>query len=227
MSQTLPRLILLPGLGIDARLFERQLSLPARLEFPNFPTPDQHESVRDYSQRVAAQIDPAPPLYLGGVSFGAMIALELALLLRPSGVFVVSGYTKPADISPVIRLGAFLSAPLPRALFPLAGFVAPAFLRLLGRFDRNERAMLAEVFRQANFELATWGARAIMHWQAPEQLPCPTHWIHGTIDHIVPPQNIRADLLVQGGGHFLNVSHPGPVNDFIAARLAGSAPAAR
>jgi pimeloyl-ACP methyl ester carboxylesterase len=226
MPQRLPRLVLFPGLGIDERLFDQQKPLPVRLEFPMLPTPHRSESVGTYAARVAQMIDPTPPLYLGGVSFGAMIALEMAQALRASGVFFISGCTRPREISPVIRIGAFLATGMPRWLYPTAALVAPAFLRLLGKFDRQERAHMAQVFRAANFELARWGAREIMRWRAPANPPCPVHWIHGSSDHIVPPERVNADVLVPGAGHFINVTHPREVNDFITARLQ-STPAIR
>ena len=219
MAEQLPRLILFPGLGLDQRLFDNQRSLPARLEFPRLPTPAREESVQTYSARVACTLDPTPPLYLGGVSFGAMIALEMAQQLNAAGVFFISGCTRPGEINPIIRIGAFLATGLPRWLFPTAGLVAPAFLRLLGKFDRQERAHMANVFRAASFELARWGAREIMRWRAPETPPCPVHWIHGGADHIVPPRRVNPDVLVPGAGHFLNVTHPVQVNEFIASRL--------
>jgi len=219
MPDPRPRLVLFPGLGIGEGLFALQKSIPARLEFPKMPTPHEHESVRGYSNRVAKDIDPAGPLYLGGVSFGAMVALEAAQKLSARGVFVISGCTTPRQISPTIRLLAFLASGMPRMLFPLARTVTPGFLRLLGRFDRHERAMLVNVFADANFHLARWGARQIMRWIAPDPIGCPVHWIHGSLDHIVPADRVQPDLLVVGAGHFLNVSHPQAANDFITSRL--------
>jgi len=218
MPEQLPRLILFPGLGIDERLFDNQRngSIPARLEFPTLPTPAKSETVQTYAARVAASIDPTPPLYLGGVSFGAMIALEMAPGLQASGVFFISGCTQPQQISPIIRAGALLATGMPRWMFPTARLVSPAFLRLLGKFDRTERANLSSVFRAANFELARWGARQIMRWRAPLNPPCPVHWIHGGADHIVPVNRVQPDVVVPGAGHFLNVSHPKEVNAFIA-----------
>jgi pimeloyl-ACP methyl ester carboxylesterase len=219
MTTHRPRLILFPGLGIDERLFDNQRNLPARMEFPRLPTPMRDETVQTYAARVAQSIDPTPPLYLGGVSFGAMLALELAGILDPRGVFFISGCTRPSQISPIIRSGAFLATGMPRWLFPTARLISPAFLRLLGKFDREERARLAEVFKSANFELARWGAKQIMRWNAPAHPPCRVHWIHGSADHIVPANRVTPDVLVPGAGHFLNVSHPKEVNAFIESRL--------
>jgi pimeloyl-ACP methyl ester carboxylesterase len=219
MPEQLPRLILFPGLGVSEHLFAFQKTLPARLEFPLLPTPDESESLQHYAARVAASIDPTPPLYLGGVSFGAMIALEMARILNPRGIFVISGALNQHQISPVIRILAALASGTPEVLFPFGRRIVPAFLRILGRFDRHEREHLVDTFATVNFHLARWGATRIMQWSAPADIPCPIHWIHGQIDHVVPLWRVRPDAVVLGAGHFLNVSHPEATNEFIASHL--------
>jgi pimeloyl-ACP methyl ester carboxylesterase len=219
MPEQLPRLILFPGLGVDQSLFAPQRTIPARLEFPQLPTPDENETLAEYARCVATTIDPTPPLYVGGVSFGAMLAVEMARILNPRGIFVISGAQNRQQISPVIRLLAAMGSGLPEPLFPFARRVTPAFLRILGRFDRYEREFLVDVFTRVNFHLARWGARRIMEWTAPNDITSPIHWIHGQIDHVVPLKNVRPDVIVPGAGHFLNVSHPEAANEFITSRL--------
>ncbi|HEX8525070.1 MAG TPA: alpha/beta hydrolase [Tepidisphaeraceae bacterium] len=219
MAQPLPRLVLLPGLGVGEGLFGKQKSLPVRVEFPQILTPRQEESFAAYAARLAKTIDPTPPLYLGGVSFGAMLAMEMAKELNAAGVFSLSGATNKSQISPIIRILALLASGMPRALFPLAQKVTPAFLRILGRWDRQERHFLLDVFETVNFELARWGAVRIMEWRAPAGIPCPMYWIHGEIDHVVPVKAVPADAIVLGGGHFFNVSHPDATNAFITERI--------
>src|SRR5207248_9237015 len=94
MTDTLPRLVLFSGLGVDETLFAPQRSLPARIEVVPWVSVDGSGSLSDYARRLAATIAPAAdgPLYLGGVSFGAMLALEAASVLRPRprGVFLIA-----------------------------------------------------------------------------------------------------------------------------------------
>src|SRR5688500_8189345 len=74
-----PRLVLFSGLGIDGGVCVRQRALPVRLETPTYPDPRPEETLRSYAERLAGQVAPAAPgeaLYLGGLSFGAGVALE-------------------------------------------------------------------------------------------------------------------------------------------------------
>src|SRR4051812_19762115 len=83
------RLILLPGLGADERMFAPQRATFPRLEVPRWLTPQPRESLPDYARRMAAGIDPSEPLFLGGSSFGGMVALEMARHVRPRAVFLI------------------------------------------------------------------------------------------------------------------------------------------
>ena len=71
-------LILLSGMGADGRLFREQRGC-----FPNLITPDwiphrRGDTLASYAERMARHIDPGCPCYVGGASFGGMVALEIA-----------------------------------------------------------------------------------------------------------------------------------------------------
>jgi len=70
------RLVLLPGAGASGALFEPLRRSFERLVVPPWLTPLRRESLEDYGRRMAATIPCEEPFYLGGVSFGGMVALE-------------------------------------------------------------------------------------------------------------------------------------------------------
>src|SRR4051812_28886981 len=96
-----PRLVLFSGLGVDGGLFAPQRSLPVHLVTPDWIDPlGRAETVEQYARRMADRVAPElsrlgpGPLYLGGLSFGAAVALEAARVLRPAGIFLMSfGYS--------------------------------------------------------------------------------------------------------------------------------------
>src|SRR5688500_20374409 len=87
------RLVMLPGLGADARLFEPQRREFPGLEVPPWLPPVRGESLADYGRRMAAQVKGDGPLCLGGVSFGGMVAVEMARHLPAERVVLVSSCT--------------------------------------------------------------------------------------------------------------------------------------
>ena len=82
MSES-PRLVLLPGMGADERMFEEQRAAFPGLIVPPWLPARKRESLRDYAARMAETIRVERPFYLGGVSMGGMVALEMARYLKP------------------------------------------------------------------------------------------------------------------------------------------------
>src|ERR1043165_7929168 len=104
------RLILFPGLGVGGRLFARQRGLPAEIRCLSWPDPLDGETLADYALRLTSDIKPGGALYLGGVSFGAMVAVAAARRLRPREIFMIGGCRSFTQVSPMIRVASLIGA---------------------------------------------------------------------------------------------------------------------
>ena len=74
-------LFLIPGWGTDWRLWKHQLEAdlgPVEPIVPKWLEPEPRELLSNYAARLAKSIDPGRPCYLVGLSFGGMIAVEMA-----------------------------------------------------------------------------------------------------------------------------------------------------
>src|SRR3972149_5947698 len=94
-----PTIVLLPGLGADQRRFQLQPAATPDLLIPSWPVPRPQDSLPAYAARLADAIPSSDCLYLGGSSFGGMVALELAALLRPKGGILIGGCTSPGGVA--------------------------------------------------------------------------------------------------------------------------------
>jgi pimeloyl-ACP methyl ester carboxylesterase len=47
----------------------------------------------------------------------------------------------------------------------------------------------------------------------------PVYQIHGADDELIPVKRVKADVVVAGAGHLVNVTHAEAVNAFLAARI--------
>ncbi len=101
------KLIMLPGMAADERLFEPQRQAISGLIVPPWIEPDPDEHLVSYAQRMASQIDPAGLVLIGGVSFGGMIALEMAYRLGLSECVLISSIRSPEEmpwrLAPCVR----------------------------------------------------------------------------------------------------------------------------
>ena len=219
------RLVLFSGLGIDPRLLEPQRDIPGtRVELAAWPEIVRWESLPAYARRVAGTIDPTGELYVGGMSFGAMVALEAAQYLNPRGVFVIAGARSGRAVSWLVKWTIEVASRLPEAMVRAAMVSAPLLVRMVGRSNRKQREFLLELAETSVVGLTQHGGRAMLNWTAPPLPPyCPIHHIHGHDDRMIPVKNLHPppDVVVPGGGHVINVTHAGMVNQFIADRMRG------
>lgn len=215
-----PPLVLFPGLGIDGRLFGPQRELGA-IEVPPWLDPVTGESLEQYSKRLAGAIVTRPPFYVGGVSFGAMAALEVARHLPVAGVFLISGSRTGKAVSNYLRPVAHASPFLPDAAFTfLRPFVRPTLYMLGEPVDGRHVALMESMFAASPPRLVRWGLEAVIDWQFTHPDPAPVHQIHGRRDILIPAHRVRPDVYVPGGGHLINVTHAPVVNAFIRERTA-------
>jgi pimeloyl-ACP methyl ester carboxylesterase len=216
MTPKPPPLFVLPGIGADARLFDAQRTVrdvrPIAWIAPTHP----RETLARYAQRLASEIRIPEPFDLGGSSFGGMVALELARHLAPQRVFLFGSCRSPRSITPFFRMLRFLAPALPdRMLHP------PRVLRSLvawwfGASSRAHAQLFADMLVATPVEFMRWASIAIFEWERVEELPMPIHHVHGDRDRLIPISRVRADRVIAGAGHLLNVTHADAVNDFIA-----------
>ena len=215
------RLILLPGLGADERMYAPQAAAFPRLEVPHWLTPEPREPLPDYARRMAAAIDTSGRPFLGGSSFGGMVALEMARHVRPRGVFLIGSCRSAVASVPLpLRLAGRVAARLPGPALRAIHSINSRFTFPFGDLTPEQHDAMVAMMRDADPRFVQWGGWALARWRGPGELAVPVHQIHGEADRIMPCRRSAADVVVPGAGHLLTVTHPDAVNQFIAERTA-------
>lgn len=209
-------LILLPGLGADARMFSALHSGLPQLVTPPWIEPLRGESVAGYARRFAAVIDPGRPFFIGGSSFGGVVAQEVAAVLPHVRACFVIGSTR-SDKSKPWRI---------RILRPITPFtvilpwMSPLLVRLLGSWLRLPTRGVMTQLADADAKFLRWGAQAILNWQpSPAVAGVRVCQIHGDHDRVFPIRLTNPDQIVAGAGHLIAITHPQPVVDYLRRML--------
>jgi pimeloyl-ACP methyl ester carboxylesterase len=215
-------LILLPGMGGDARMFRPQLAAFVNAVVPPWIDPQPDESLADYAARMAQAVDPGGPCFVGGASFGGMVAIEMARRLTAARVcFLIGSIRSPHELPPRIRV---LRSCLSRVARRASG-IAPASAQILYRLippksAPGTRSMLRQL-ADTDRRFFRWAALAVLSWKEPsEPSAVPVLQIHGDRDHILPHRFTRPDVLVPGAGHLLSMTHADTVNALLRAEMA-------
>jgi len=213
------RLVLLPGLGGDERLFEPQRDAFPDLEVPAWIEPLRGETLAAYAARMAQGVGAGGPLYLGGVSFGGIVALEMARHLKPRAVFLIASCASRSGIPAWARvLGPFVRL-LPRRALHLPQAAAPWILRRFGQLSPAQQDLFFSLMLRAPADFLRWGILATLGW-SPAGLPdVPVHQIHGSDDTLLPVRLAEPQHVVAGAGHLVNFTHAGQVNAILRAHM--------
>jgi pimeloyl-ACP methyl ester carboxylesterase len=214
------RFVLLPGMGADERLFEPQRRAGLDFEVPALPVPGPRDTLADYAARIRDAIDLAGPCVVGGVSFGGMVACELARLCDARCVILVASCRNRAGIPSHYRMFELLSRVIPDALIRRRAAVSGRLFATLECITDEQRDVVMRMSRDVAVPQLRGIARMILGWHAPATYPCPIHHIHGNTDRIIPISRVQPDEIVGGGGHLINMTHAPQINAFIRRCLA-------
>src|ERR1044071_2262482 len=97
------------GLAADERVF-RHINLPEQYEAVHLAwlAPLPHESLPHYARRFSGRINGDEKFCLIGLSFGGMIAVEIARILRPEKLILISSISCPAHLPSYYKIAGFL-----------------------------------------------------------------------------------------------------------------------
>ena len=213
------RFILLPGLGADERLFTYQRERFPHLEIPPWLPPERNETLPSYARRMASGLNVEAPVFLGGASFGGMLALEMAKLIPVKAIFLISSAFSGREVNRLLRLIYPAARHMPVALVPPAFRSATILSPEMRSMERDKKALLRRMFNEAPPEFVRWASCALMHWEFRNQTGIPVYRIHGERDIVIPLRKQPAEAIVPGGGHFVCLTHGEMVNDFLVKHL--------
>jgi pimeloyl-ACP methyl ester carboxylesterase len=208
-------LFVLPGIGGDERLFAAQRAVREIRPICWIAPASSRESLKDYAARLAREIKIKDPFDLGGSSFGGMVALEIARHLGPRNVFLFGSCRTPDAVARSLRVlrlsAAFAPVHPPRILQPLVA-------RWFGATSPEHVQLFADMLAATPPAFIRWAATAVFSWPGAGELSMPVHHIHGDRDRLIPVRRVKADCVVRGAGHLLNLTHVDAVNEFILSR---------
>lgn len=205
-------------------MLEAQRALPADIEVPAWIQPhSEGESLASYAKRLAATLDTSTPFFLGGISFGGMLAQEVARHVSATRVLLISSCTSRAGIPHLYRLAGdlllpYLVAPILNPLKALPSRVrsfGPAHLLACNR-------IVQEMVRDCTPTLFRWSVAALLKWEGHDDPIGPVTHIKGDRDNVLPHYLCQPTHLVRGAGHLMNMTHAQEVNAILAGYLAGA-----
>lgn len=190
------------GLGADERIFANFTLENYKIEYIHWIPPRECESMAKYARRLLNSITITVPFSLLGVSFGGILAIELAQIIDPERVIIVSSYKNHQELPWYYRIGKKLRLQklIPARLIRYAGCLNSY---LNGADHAEERRLLDDMLASADLPLFFWSLDRILNWENREPLPPNLIHIHGTADRLLPIRYVDADIAIEGGSHLM------------------------
>ncbi len=209
------KLVLFSGLGADDAIF-----VPQKLQFPELlvpawrePLPD--ESLDGYAQRMVKEIGTIDSeTWIGGASFGGILALHMAEHVQPKGVILLGSVHSPTELPLYARCARWVRWATPLIPVRLIQWTfLPVIMRCVKPWPRLYG--LAWQLSRSNPRVIRWSIRQILEWKRAPVVRCPVVHIHGSRDWVLPARLTTPDRIVEGGGHIVSLTHSQAVIDFL------------
>jgi pimeloyl-ACP methyl ester carboxylesterase len=183
-------------------------------------TPKASEPVGEYAGRMRAGISGDRPVLIG-VSFGGMMAIEIAKKLPGAIVILVSSVRDHSQLPLWIKWGGRL---YPRWLNPRMRR-PPAFSRFLenhfmGVESDDDGRLVKEFQNMVDRPFLFWAVHAIARWRNCWIPPVYYH-IHGGADKMFPIKKVQPTHVIPDGGHLMVYNRAEAVSRMLREILAG------
>ena len=209
---------LIPGLGADERVFQG-LRLPQPFKILKWVPPGNNEKLSSYCQKLILQIDTQQEIILIGVSFGGIVAQEIASLLHVKIVILVSGVQDPEEITKSLRIAGFLR------LHHLIPFQYSFHFSKLNNWlftprTGKEKKLLTEILKETPPAFVIWALQKVLEWRPVPSKRNKLYRIHGGRDKIFPVRMQKnIDKEIPEGGHFMIVTDAELIQNYIKKLL--------
>jgi pimeloyl-ACP methyl ester carboxylesterase len=206
------RVMLIPGMGADHRLFDGIQLSGHQVVRTNWIPHHTTDDLQAYAARFAAHYAITSNDTLIGVSMGGIIAGTMAQVVAPRRLVRISSCTSTRQLSPMISAVGSLGRITP---FEIARLLPQGLLP-------QHRQLALAMFEEQDMGFIRWACSAIMRWPGVPDRPDAVV-IHGSADRVFPlRRQPRVDVVVPDGGHLMVLDRAAEVEAAILAYLPGS-----
>ncbi|MDR2642184.1 MAG: alpha/beta hydrolase [Planctomycetaceae bacterium] len=227
-------IVFIPGLGADHRLFKYQTEYFSGSVAVDWIDPVSNETLEEYAVRMATMIrSKLPPevnnsdVVICGLSLGGMIAPYIARNLNAAGYILLCSIRKPSQFPKRFYFDWLVMRNCVQLRIARISFLR-IFIRLflvfkgfISRFvipDALDQiiCMPARRFAELSRMMFDWAYRQREQDElCNDNLNMPSIQIHGNRDMLLPIKLTNPDVIIEGGGHLLALTHPNQVNEII------------
>lgn len=188
------------GLGADSRSFGFLDLTFCDPQFIQWITPSRNDTLESYAEKLFESINDEKAV-IAGLSFGGMLATEIAKKHPDTKVFIIASAKTYFEIPRYLRFWRH---------FPIynlhsrntKNYTGRFVLNILGTKGAEQRKVQQKIMSDSDPLFTRWAINAILNWKN-NVIPQNVTHIHGTADKLLPFRYVKADYIITKGEHVM------------------------
>lgn len=218
MSKQKTHVYFVPGMAAGKEIF-KNIYLPEDryvLHILEWLIPERNESISSYARRMATGVKEKD-VVLAGVSFGGVVAQEMAAYVNPRKLIIISSVKSRAELPRRLKIARRTAV---YKLMPTRLMLSADDLTkfAIGPRSKKRLKLYQEFLHVRDKRYLDWAIRNMVCWQRKEPLRNIIH-IHGDNDIIFPIKNISDCVVLEGGTHIMLLDKGSQVSEKIIAAI--------
>ncbi len=208
------------GLGADERIFQWLRCDGYRPVHIRWVDPERGERIEDYAKRLSMQIEDENP-FIVGLSFGGMVAVEIAKHIQTERVVLLSSVKNRAEVPFYFKM--FRILPIHR-IVPFKSLLWAFYWLAYWLFTpegTEEKTLLKTVLVETDPHFLKWALHKVVVWKNDEVPETIVH-IHGRRDRIFPFRFVTPDYTVERSGHLMVMNRAEEISSLLAELISAS-----
>ncbi|HMT27879.1 MAG TPA: alpha/beta hydrolase [Bacteroidia bacterium] len=209
-------LYIFSGLGADERVFHRLDFTGFAPNFIKWNIPHKNENIQDYASRLISQIKSENPVLIG-LSFGGMMAIEIAKQIKTEKVILIASAKTRSEIPFYFRLAGRMGI---HKLVPVQAYKRPHILApwIFGSNSIDENQLLKQILLDTDPLFLKWAIHQVVTWRNQTILENIFH-IHGSHDKLLPLRYVKSNIIIPEGGHLITLNKFEDINRILKEEI--------
>ena len=200
------------GLGADSRSFKFLNLSFCDPQFIQWILPSGDDTIPSYAKKLLTSINDENPTIVG-VSFGGMLATEIAKVYPSAKVIIISSCKTYFEIPGYLRFWRYV--PIYKFHSNRIKNSAGQFvLNILGAKGIEQRKVQQEILKDTDPLFVKWAIHAILTWKNTV-IPNNVIHIHGSADKLLPSRYVHADYTINKGEHVMIMDRPNELSELL------------
>jgi pimeloyl-ACP methyl ester carboxylesterase len=204
------KIYFISGLAADRRVF-KNICIPDGFEavYLDWLPSYKNETLETYALRMSHSINASEPFVLVGLSFGGMLATEIAKKTSPVKTIIISSIPSAGQLPGYYQFAATLKL---YKVVPI-GLIKSAVVlkRLFTTESREDKEILLQMTKDIDPHFIRWALGAILYWKNSE-VPATVYHIHGERDRLLPLRYTKPSHVISKAGHLMVVNRAGEIS---------------